>query len=397
MVRDRDLRVVAAAIAVSAVGDWVAVMALALRMHGMWPSFGVAAVFISLWSPIALLAGHVGVLVDRVETRALAIVWTIVQAAAAAALAFAGGAVGLLALTFALGVGAAVSQSAEFALLPLLAGSRPLSKANGIVESARALGFTVGPLIGGALAAGAGTRFALLADAATFLIVAGVLAALPVRRRAEATDGPGPRARDGVTFLYGDPLLAIAMTVGFVSLVFMSASIPGDFAFVEDVLGMNTFAVGAMVTVWAVGMVVASNVIPARIPRAALATATVAAVAVQGFAKFLPPFWLVYPFMLCCYAVGGAAHGVKNTGYRTLIHQHVPAERHGRAFAAYNGLRNAAELLALAGGGALVATVGGRGTLWIAGGAAGLAGLAGLVALSLRRDQPAASAEPNAS
>jgi hypothetical protein len=27
-----------------------------------------------------------------------------------------------------------------------------------------------------------------------------------------------------------------------------------------------------------------------------------------------------------------------------LIHERVPADRHGRAFAAYNGLRNSAEL-----------------------------------------------------
>jgi hypothetical protein len=105
---------------------------------------------------------------------------------------------------------------------------------------------------------------------------------------------------------------------------------------------------------------------------------------VQGFSKFAAPFWMVLPFMLVCYLVGGMGHGVKNTLFRTLIHQNVEPARHGQAFAAYNGLRNGAELIALAAGGGLTALVGGAGTLWIAGGFAGLTGLIGALVLSGR-------------
>jgi MFS family permease len=77
----------------------------------------------------------------------------------------------LLALTFVLGVGVAVSQAAEFALIPFLTGSRSVGRANGLVESVRGVGFMIGPLIGGALAAGAGTRAALLVDAVTFVVI----------------------------------------------------------------------------------------------------------------------------------------------------------------------------------------------------------------------------------
>jgi hypothetical protein len=90
------------------------------------------------------------------------------------------------------------------------------------------------------------------------------------------------------------------------------------------------------------------------------------------------------------------AHGVKNTLFRTLIHQNVEPARHGQAFAAYNGLRNSAELIALALGGALTALVGGAGTLKIAGGAAAAAGLGGVLLLTSRRRQPA-EARANAS
>ena len=154
--RNRDLRIVAGAIAISSIGDWVAMIALSLRANELWHGAGVAVLLICLWAPLAVLAGHVGVLVDRVETRALAIWSAVFQAVVVCALAFAHSLAAILPLTLVLGAGVAVSQASEFALVPLLAGSREIGRANGLVESARSVGFMVGPLVGGALAAGAG-------------------------------------------------------------------------------------------------------------------------------------------------------------------------------------------------------------------------------------------------
>jgi MFS family permease len=392
-VRDRDLRVVATAIAVSAIGDFVAMIALALRANEMWKGAGVAVLLMCLWAPIAVLAGHVGLLVDRVETRALAIWAAAFQAVIATALAFVHTLSAIFALTIVLGIGVAISASAEFALVPLLAGSRPIARANGVVESMRGLGFVVGPAIGGLLAAGAGPRYAMLADAATFLAIAAVLASLPVRRRAGPATGSTPRARDGLQLLFSERVLAVAMGAGAVTLIFMSASIPADVVYAKNVLGAGDFGVGLVLTAWAVGLVAAANTIPQRIPLEAVAVVTLLAAALQGLAKFTAPFWLVYPFMVCCWVVGGAGHGVKNAGFRTLIHQRIDAGYHGRAFAAYNGLRNSAELLALAGGGVLVTTLGARGTLWIAGGVSALAALVGVVTLGARRNIAEAALE----
>ncbi len=392
--RDRDLRIVAGAIAISSIGDWVAMIALSLRANELWHGAGVAVLLICLWAPLAVLAGHVGVLVDRVETRALAIWSAVFQAVIVCALAFAHSLAAILPLTLVLGGGVAVSQASEFALVPLLAGSREIGRANGLVESARSVGFMIGPLVGGALAAGAGVRIALLADAATFLVIAAALLALPVRRRiVQAPGGLKPRARDGLDLLRGERVLAIVLGAGAVTLVFMSASIPGDFAYVAQ-LGHPEAGIGIVLSVWAIGMIAASNAIPHRIPISAVAIATLLAAALQGFAKFIAPFWTVFWFMVVWWLIGGMGHGVKNTGFRTLIHQRVPPEQHGRAFAAFNGLRNTAELVALAAGGALVTTVGARGTLWIAGGVSAVAALAGVVALSRRGgEEPVAAVE----
>jgi hypothetical protein len=139
-------------------------------------------------------------------------------------------------------------------------------------------------------------------------------------------------------------------------------------------------------------MIFASNALFGRIPAASVATATLLAAAVQGLAKFVAPFWQLYVVMLVAWSIGGMGHGIKNTGFRTLIHQRVDAAQHGRAFAAFNGLRNTAELAALAGGAGLVTTIGGRGTLWVAGGISAAAALVGVFALAMRAQPDAAAA-----
>ena len=396
--RLRDLRAVAAAIAVSTMGDFVAAIALALQTNELWEGIGVSVIFIALWSPIVVLAGHAGLVVDRFETRAVAIMAALFQCVVAAALAFATGSItATLALAVLLGVGAAIGQSAEFALVPLLAGPRSIGRANGMVESARSLGFAVGPVVGGALAASVGTRWALLADSASFLLIAAALSSIAVRRRVSRAESAGFRARDGLAMLFAERTLGIAMAAGAVTLVFMSATIPADFVYTIDELDKSPLALGLVLTVWASAMILGSILLAPRVPADLVAFVALLAASAQGFSKFLAPFWMVFPFMCVCYLFGGLSHGVKNTLFRTLIHQRVAPARHGQAFAAYNGLRNGAELIALAAGGFLVAAIGGAGTLWLAGGAAGVVGLAGAVLLSTRSAGQTAAARANTS
>jgi Na+/melibiose symporter-like transporter len=387
LLRERDFRLLTGAIGVSAVGDWLATVPLVLSVQEMTGSgIAVSAVLICLWAPIVILAGHVGLLVDRFETKRLFATVSLAQAAVAVALAFAGEPAVILPLTALLGVGFAISQAAEFALVPAVAGVGREQEANGYVESARSIGLVGGPLLGGLVAATGGIEWAMLVNAATFVALAGAILALHAERPpVREEDGESPRARDGIAQLFRDPTLALAMGVAFVSLLFMSASIPADVFYVKDVLGMGDFAYGAVLSVWMVGMLVGALLVSRRIPAASLALAAFAAVAVQGLGKAVPPAWLVYWFMLAWYAVAGTAHGVKNVAFRTLIHLRVPPRAHGRAFAAYNGIRNSAELGALAFGGVLVATLGPRATLVVAGGVAALAGVAGLLVLARRR------------
>ena len=205
--------------------------------------------------------------------------------------------------------------------------------------------------------------------------------------------GPAPRAREGLAVLRGDRLLSLAMIVAFSSLIFMSAVWVAELFFVDDVLGRGDVGYGLMFTIWTSGMAVGALVVSRRIAAAAIAAVAFLAVAIQGLGLALPAVWLSYAFFLACAFAGGLAHGVKNVMFRSLIHLRVPERLHGRAFAAFNGLRNTAELAAFGLGGLLVTAIGARGTLAYAGGLSALAGAVGLLVL-LRRNRGWVSTSP---
>jgi MFS family permease len=383
-----DRRLIVGAVGVSALGDFLLWIPLTLHIHEQTGSgAAVAALMICLWSPIVLLAPAAGLLADRVETRRLLLWASLAQAVVAAALAFSlGSTAATLALAALLGAGFAVAQPAEFALVPVIGGDL-----NGPVEAARYAGMTAGPVLGGVLAAAGGTEAAVLVDAASFAVVA-LAAALLRARREPHPEAHGERARDGVVPLFRDRTLAVVLATVLSSLLFMSASIAAEVVFIQDDLGASGVAYGAIFSSWMVGMVVGALVISRRVRAGALAGAALVAVAVQGAGLGLPTVWLATGFAAAMFFTGGVGHGVKNVLTRALIQERVPDRFHGRAFAAYNGMRNGAELVALAWGGLLVVTIGARGTLALAGAISVLAALGGLVAFRLRRPAVAPAA-----
>jgi Major Facilitator Superfamily len=384
LLRSRDFRLVAGSVGLSALGDWVAIVALGLHVKDVTDSgFAVAGLWVCLFGPSVLVAGHAGLLVDRVEATRVLAVTSLLGAAVAAVLGFTTATAPVLVLTALLGLVFAVSQPAEFALVPLLAGEHRIQEANGHVETARYLGFGLGPVLGGLLFSAGGLELAMLVDAGTFAAVACAALALRVRREPGAVEAGErmPRARDGIAYLFRDRTLSLAMKVAFSSLLFMSAVWVGELFFIEDVLGRGDAAYGLMLSIWTVGMALGALLLSPRVAALAVAATGLAAVAVQGLALALPALWLSFGFFLACSFMGGIAHGLKNVMFRSLIHFSVPDPLHGRAFAAYNGIRNSAELGAFAAGGVLVAAIGARGTLAYAGGLSALAGLVGLLVL----------------
>jgi MFS family permease len=391
----RDGRLIVGAVGVSALGDFLLWVPLTLWIQQTTDSgIAVAGLMIALFAPVVLLAPVAGLLVDRREARGVLIATSLAQAVVAAGLALAlDSTAAIIVLAALLGCGFAIAQPAEFALVPAIAGGRSaadLTRLNGYVETSRYTGMTAGPLLGGAIAAAGGVEIAMVVNAVSFVCVA--LAGLALRTRRPAQGGAEldepDRARDGAVYLFRDRALGIVVGGAFVSLLFMSATIAAEVFYLKEDLDVDDTTYGLLFSTWTVGMVVGAIVLARRVPAAALGAAALAVIGVQGLGVGLPAAVVAAAFAGVMWFVGGVGHGTKNVLVRTLIQERVPDRLHGRAFAAYNGIRNGAELIAIACGGVLVAAIGARTTLAIAGGVPVLAALVGLVLYRRRSVSP---------
>lgn len=399
--RRRDLRVLAGAVFLSAVGDMMATITLALAVHEVSGSgLAVSAFFASTMLPVIALARPGGLLADRVDAVRVIGVASLAQAAVAVGLAYAtGDLAAILILSALLAAGSALSAPAEFALVPLLVRDSDLTRANGVMEATRYAGFAAGPFVAALLAVVGGPREAMLVSAATFAAIAACMPLIHARREPPAAGVAEPtRGRGGLGYLMRDEVLRPTVLAVSGGLLFISACLTIEVFYVKDTLGAGDAGYAALVVPWMLGMVVGATRLAPRVPDHALAAVALAALAVQGAGVAGQTVWAVLPSALVGYGLGGVAHGVKNTLMRTLIQRRVPGAAHGRAFAAYNAVRNTCELGALGAGGVLVGAVGPRLGLVIAGVGPVIAGLGGLAALHQRatRDGEHVSVAPSA-
>ena len=390
ILRLRDVRLIVGAVGLSAAGDAVLWVLLALHIGTTTGSaIATSALFVCLWGPVVLLGGVAGRIVDRHENRRLLIGVSLAQAAVVALMAAGTGSLPiLLFLCVLLGAGVAVSSPAEFALVPPAAGEERVAEANGHVEAARYLGMTAGPLLGGALAAAGLVRVGLLLDAASFLAVAAAGVALHARRapvRADRSDERRER-RACLGVLIGDRALGITLAAAIAALLFFTISVSAEVFFATEVLGVGAAGYGVLMSAWMLGMVAGAIGIARLVPKPWLAAGALLGVALQGAGLLGAAVGATLALALAGFVVGGAAHGVKNVLLRTLIHERVPDSMRGRAFASYNAARNGAELSALATGGVLVGLAGSQVALALSG-AIPLAIALGALALLGRRER----------
>ena len=145
----RDLRLLAGAVFLSAAGDLLALIVLALQVHELTGSgLAVSALFATTLVPVVALAPLAGLVADRFESVRVLVAASLAQALVAAALAFSSDLAAILALSSLLTAGNAFAQPAEFALIPAVAGARRVTEATGVVEAARYAGFAAGPAAG---------------------------------------------------------------------------------------------------------------------------------------------------------------------------------------------------------------------------------------------------------
>jgi MFS family permease len=378
----RDFLLIFAAFALSSFGDFLALTTLTLRMEKTGSGWAVALLLLASLLPPVLLSPFAGLLVDRVETVRVLVVTALFQAMVASALAFAGGVGPTIGLAFLLGAGIAPTQPALFALLPRAVGEDRTTQANAYLEVARWGGAALGPILAALLVVRIGSRGTLLINAGTFLCVAALGPLLKVRRSPdplpEGAAKPRGEARAGIRHLLSDPLLRAVIPLIGVLVIFAAADNVAEVFFAVRVLDAGQTGYGVMVATWTVGMVLGS--VAGRWLRPGWLAPTVPLFAVVGGGAVAVAAALAFfPIVVLMFLIGGLANGIELVAVRSLLHKRVPDRLRGRAFAAYYGMIQAAQIIALGVSGGLVELAGSRLTMVLAGSGTALVGIVGLI------------------
>ena len=372
--RSRDLRLLAGAAGLSALGDFMAIFPLILHVQQRTGSaFAVSALIFALWGPVVLAAGLAGAIVDRFENRRILIAVSLGQAAVVSrrCSSCVDNLWALLAADDAAGLRRRAEPAGRVRARPRGSRTEHRRRAGQRADGDGALGrLHRRPARrrrarrGGPPVARAGAERAVVrrrggrGSCCCALGVARARAAAPRARCAPATGSPSSlRERD----------LAVTLGGAVAALALFSISATAEPFFVTDVLGAGSLAYGVLLTSWTVGMAAGSAGLAHRVGRARLAAGGLVAIVVQGLGIAGGALSSVLWMALIGFSVGGVAHGVKNVLLRTLIHERAPEALRGRAFAAYNGARNGAELGALVLGGIVVGALGARTALLVAG------------------------------
>jgi len=159
--------------------------------------------------------------------------------------------------------------------------------------------------------------------------------------------------------------------------VFAAADNVAEVFFAVDVLDAGEPGYGVLVATWTLGMVIGS-VVARWLPRPRLGISVPLLALVGGGAVVVAAAAATFPLAVLMFLVGGLSNGIELVAMRTLLHQRVPDRLRGRAFAAYYGMIQGAQIVALGASGGLVELAGARTTMLLAGAGTVLVGLAGL-------------------
>ena len=328
--RERDFQLLWSGQAVSAVGDGIYVVAIALRVlegGGSATDLGIVLGAHELAFLVFLLAG--GVVADRLRRTRVMVAADLVRALAVLGLALAPGSLavwGLAALSFVVGAGSAFFIPANSALIPSVLGSEQLQAGNALNSGALRGAAILGPAVGGAVIAVAGVRGAFVVDAATFgvSVLTLLLITEPARARgrrssavADAVDGlRAVRDRPWVlaVLVMATLHLMFAVAPAFVLLpVIARARLGGNAAYS---LVLVLFGVGALA-----GTLVAARWRPRRPGLVALLGLLPWTGAMLALANPFARWWVA-----AWYLVGGFGVEVFGVLWVTALQRDVPAE-----------------------------------------------------------------------
>ena len=355
--RVRGFAALAAAYTINELGNWLGDIALAVLVFDQTGSaLATAALFIGTRFVPALTAPLLVARVERLRPRVALPMLYGIEAVVFVALAFAADdfalalvvALGVLDGTFAL-AGRALTRASAAALLNP---TGQLRRGNAVLNFGFTTAGAVGPALGGLVVAGAGVPTALLLDAASFAVVAMLLAATTLPAHEPGEGSWRARVSQALAYVRGHRLLGGLLAAQAAAFLFFAAVIPVEVVYAKETLGTGDAGYGVFLAAWGAGMI-AGSVIFAGAHRARievlLATGTLAVgLAYLGIAA-APNLGLA-----CAASVlGGAGNGIQWVALVSAVQELTAADMQARVMSLLESIASAVPAVGFLAGGAL--------------------------------------------
>ncbi len=396
--RNRDFALLFWATAGSAVGTYLAALALSVHVFdltgsGRW----LAALLIADFLPIVLIGLTLGPLVDRLSRRRLMVVSDLVRAATFVALPFVSEPTLIVALAGVNGIATGFFRPAVWAGLPNLVSDDDREQATSLLSTVEHVAWTVGPAVAGLLLAANGVDVAYAVNAVTFLLSALLVARIPAQalRSDEAlTKGHWSDLRDGLALVVGSRHLMTVLVVWCTAAVATACVNVAEVVLAKHDLSSGNIGLGLLVSATGVGLVIGSFFAASALGAFGMRRVYTGALALMaagfGLASASPTI-AVAAVLAAVATIGNGAAIVCN---QVLVQRGAPDAMRGRALSvlmsSYYGILG----LSMAGGGLLVDKAGAR-AAWAFAGCVYLVAAALAVVLTARiRDAAAPETEP---
>ncbi|MGH9114817.1 MAG: MFS transporter [Acidimicrobiales bacterium] len=389
LLRQPRLALLFAGGSLNAIGTWATLIALwgfaAYRFHA---SADQVALLGLAWSlPGAVLSPVAGWPIDRFGPRAVMIASDLLGIVTSLAMAASASFTDLVVLALAAGAVQAFGRPAGISLPPRIVDDPDLLAANALLGVAEQSAIVFGPLAGSLAISLWGIKAAFVFDAATFVV--GALAVAPLRLNpVPPTASGGARRKDLLAgWRLARSIPDVRRTLGLAAAVFCSwgAFFVIEPLYVRDVLHRSPATLGLLQTVFGVGLIGTTALLPRIGERVASVRALALAVGASGLAAAL----YVGTNYLGVAMVGVFLWGIDVAFFmppmQTLLQRSTPIDAHGRVMALASTVDGAGSLVAIPLAGVAVGAMGVSATGILVGALAVAAGAGGLAVSPRRR------------
>jgi MFS family permease len=319
----------------NSIGDYVGLVALAVLVYGETRDpLATTALFIAAQFLPAFLAPALTARVDQLALRRVLPAIYAGEAIVFALLALLAGSFSLLpvlALALVDGVLMLTARGlSRGAVNALLQPAGVLREGNGLLNIGFAVASVGGSALGGALVAWFSVAAALAVNAASFAVIAAVLAACRRLPAAETQRDPlMARIREGLRYARTDRIARLLLGGEAIAIVFFTLIVPIEIVYAEETLNTDEAGYGILLSSWGAGIVLGSLLF--LVVRKGSAAALILLSTLAIGAGYLGMAVSRELWMACAFSVvGGVGNGIQWVSVMTALQESTPDDLQAR-------------------------------------------------------------------